>query len=179
LEQSDAQVFKKKFIPQPATGLSNGVSCALIVVCCIVQALLTTGCATTPVVPPADLSQPGWTTRQGQAVWRPGKAAPELAGDLVVATRDDGSCFIQFTKTPLPLVTAEATTNAWRLYIAPTDMTRSGGGDVPLRVVWFCLPRCLAHLSPGKAWSWQTLPDNGWKLTNPATGEFLEGYLTP
>jgi hypothetical protein len=179
LEQSDAQVFKKKIIPHQAAGRRKSVSRALIVVCGIVQTMLATGCGTIPAVPPADLSQPGWTTRQGQAVWRPGKAAPELAGDLVVATRDDGSCFVQFSKTPLPLVTAQATTNAWRLYIAPTDTTRSGGGEPPLRVVWFCLPRCLARLSPGKAWSWETRPDNGWKIANPATGEFLEGYLTP
>jgi len=172
-------VFKKKFTLRAPVSLHDRVSYALAVVCGIVQVLLATGCGTVPVVPPADLSQPGWTTRQGQAVWRPGKAAPELAGDLVVATRDDGSCFIQFTKTPLPLVTAEATTNAWRLCVAPTDTTRSGGGPAPLLVVWFCLPRCLAHLSPGKAWSWETLPDNGWRLANPATGEFLEGYLTP
>jgi hypothetical protein len=179
LEQSEAQVFKNNFTPRAATISSRRLSYALAVVCCIFQLLLATGCGTVPAVPPADLSQPGWTTRQGQAVWRPGKAAPELAGDLVVATRDDGSCFIQFAKTPLPLVTAQVTTNAWRLYIVPTDTTRSGGGEAPLRVVWFCLPRCLAHLSPGKPWRWETLQDNGWRLSNPTTGESLEGYLTP
>ncbi|MDB6023749.1 MAG: hypothetical protein JWQ04_3606 [Pedosphaera sp.] len=55
------------------------------------------GCQIFPKLPPADLSEAGWTVRQGQAVWRSKKSAPEIAGELLVATNYDGRALVQFT----------------------------------------------------------------------------------
>ena len=130
-------------------------------------------------MPPVNLSESGWTTHQGQAVWRAKKEAPEIAGDLMVATNPDGRSFVQFTKTPLPFVVAQSTADAWRIQFVPYNKTYSGRGAPPQRLVWLYLPRCLAGLPPPESWAWRRLPNNGWHLENHKTGEFLEVYLTP
>src|SRR6185503_6749264 len=45
------------------------------------SALLLTSCRTTLTLPPVNLSEPGWTLRQGQALWRSKRDAPEIAGE--------------------------------------------------------------------------------------------------
>src|SRR5690242_18775520 len=47
------------------------------------------GCMTMKPLPKVNFSEPGWTVRQGQAVWRPQREAPEIAGELLVASRAD------------------------------------------------------------------------------------------
>ena len=88
-------------------------------------------CHTVPPLPPVNLTEPGWTVLQGQAVWRTKKDAPEIAGELFVATNPDGRSFVQFTKTPLPFVVAQTTTNSWQIHFVPNDKTYSGRGKVP------------------------------------------------
>jgi len=44
-------------------------------------------CRTAPPLPPVNLSDPRWTLQQGQAVWRSQLNAPEIAGELLVASR--------------------------------------------------------------------------------------------
>ncbi len=170
-------MFKKKFIEKfkavlatAQVGRSLGPVTAL--------AAILTGCGTVPMAS-VNLSEPGWTTRQGQVVWRAKKDAPEIAGDLIVAANPDGRSFVQFTKTPLPFVVAQSTADAWRIQFVPLNKTYSGRGVPPKRLIWLYLPRCLAGLSPPEPWTWQSLPNNGWHLENRNTGEFLEGYLTP
>src|SRR6266545_7862873 len=46
-------------------------------------------CRTAPALPPVNLSEPRWTIQQGQAVWRSRRDAPEIAGELLLACRDD------------------------------------------------------------------------------------------
>src|SRR6266513_1380446 len=75
--------------------------------------LLGIGCRSLPPLPPANLSEPGWIVREGQAVWRPKKGAPEIAGEIMVATQNNGRTFVQFTKTPFPFVIARTETNSW------------------------------------------------------------------
>src|SRR5690349_12996809 len=77
--------------------------------------LLTPGCATIPRLPAADLKEPGWTVHEGQAVWKSKRGASEMAGEILVATRPDGTAFVQFTKTPFPFIIARATTNSWQI----------------------------------------------------------------
>src|SRR5881296_2669342 len=72
-------------------------------------------CRTASLLSPANLSGPGWTIREGQAVWRPKTEAPEIAGELLVATHRNGETFLQFTKTPLAFVVARITTNRWHI----------------------------------------------------------------
>src|SRR5436190_1004987 len=71
------------------------------------------GCRTAPL-PPVNLHEPGWTVREGQAVWKRDQNTPEIAGEVLLATRPDGCTFVQFTKTPFPMIIAQTTTNHWQ-----------------------------------------------------------------
>jgi hypothetical protein len=136
------------------------------------------GCRLVPRLPPVDLSAAGWKTYQGQAVWRTERNAPEIAGELLLATNSTGSAFVQFTKTPLPFIVAQSTASAWELHSVPDNKTYSGRGAPPVKALWLWLPVCLAGAPPQGSLSWQRLENNGWRLENRATGEFLEGYLS-
>jgi len=162
--------FNGKSSLTPATARSFGILLAF--------AIYAAGCGTIPM-PSVNLSEPGWTTRQGQAVWRAKRDAPEIAGDLMVATNPDGRSFLQFTKTPLPFVVAQSTADAWRIQFVPYNKTYSGRGVPPQKLIWLYLPRCLAGLPPPEPLTWRSLQNNGWHLENRNTGEFLESYLTP
>jgi hypothetical protein len=137
-----------------------------------------TACRTAPPLPPLNLAEAGWSTHQGQAVWRSKKGAPEISGELILATHTDGRNFVQFTKTPLPFVVAQSSTNTWQVLFVPNNKTYSGHGQPPARLVWLQLPRCLAGIAPPKPWSWQRLENHGWRLENRLSGELLEGYFT-
>jgi len=139
--------------------------------------LVLAGCFAAPRLAPADLSEPGWTVRRGQAVWHPRRDAPEIAGDLLIATRADGSVFAQFTKTPFPFAVAQAGPHGWQIEFPPQNRRYSGRGAPPARVVWFQLARALAGAGVAKPWSWRGT-EADWHLANAATGESLEGYLT-
>jgi hypothetical protein len=136
-------------------------------------------CRTAHPLPPVNLSDSGWTVRQGQAVWCARKDAPELAGEILVATRPDHSSFVQFTKTPLPFMVAQTTSDSWQIHSVPDDRTYAGRGKPPGRVIWLQLPGCLAGRPPPNPWKYETSSDNHWHLYNPGTGESLEGYLSP
>lgn len=141
---------------------------------CLTGALcLSAGCAT-PRLPPADFAQPGWRVQETQAVWRPGRDAPELVGELLVAVRDDGSRVVQFSKQSLPMVTAQSATNGWRL----TSPLRAGdyaGSPPPTdRVPWFQLDALPPRATTSPRWDLTRTAEGGWKLTNPRTGEVLE-----
>ncbi len=134
------------------------------------------GCRTLPPLPPANLSAPDWTVLQGQAIWKPAADAPEIAGDLLVATNRTGATFIQFTKTPFPLIIAQSTSNRWQIE-APVENRRfARNGAPPQRVMWFQLPRALGGNPPQERWRWTARNEN-WRLENPATGERLEGFV--
>jgi hypothetical protein len=133
------------------------------------------GCLSLHPLPPANLSEPGWTIRQGQAVWKTGKKAPEIAGEVLLATKTDGSTFVQFTKTPFPFAIAQTTSNAWQFEIPPQNKRYSAPGKPPARIVWFQLANALAGKPVAKGWTWQN-SDGNWQLKN-SSGESLEGYL--
>lgn len=135
------------------------------------------GCLSLHPLPKADLSQPGWTVRQGQAVWKPpGPKSPEIAGDLLLATRTDGSAFVQFTKTPFPFVIAQKTSNRWQLEIPPQNKRYTRPGKPSARIVWFQLVNALAGKPLAKGWTWHDSGSN-WELKS-SSGESLEGFLS-
>ncbi|MDB6067116.1 MAG: putative lipoprotein [Pedosphaera sp.] len=173
----------KKNLNQDSTSGSTGDRrpCGIGAFSCLLllASLCILGCQAIPPMPAVNLSESGWTTHQGQVVWRSKTAAPEIAGELVVASNPDGRTFVQFTKTPLPFIVAQATTNTWQIHIIPNNKTYSGHGLPPSRLSWLYLPRCLSGYPPPKFWSWHQTDANGWRLENSLTGEFLEGYLTP
>src|SRR5262245_61755748 len=135
-----------------------------------------TGCRSLPPLPPANLSEPGWTVKQGQAVWRSKKDAPEIAGEIMVATKKDGGIFVQFTKTPFPFIIARTQTNSWQLEVPTRNKRYPAPDHPPERTIWFHLPRALAGEQLKKPWSWKA-KENQWRLENPSTGESLEGYF--
>jgi hypothetical protein len=139
-------------------------------------ALLIGGCRTTPM-PPVNLKEPGWIVREGQAVWKRDRNAEELAGEVIVATRDRNG-FVQFTKTPFPMIIAQTTPNHWQVEIPIQNRRFAGPGSPPKRLIWAHLPSLLMGHAAPKGWSWKLSPDNSWTLENSHTGETLQGYLS-
>lgn len=139
-------------------------------------AISLSGCATAPPLPPVNLQEPGWRVRQGQAVWQKSQSAPELAGEILVATRPDGRAFVQFSKNPFPLMIAQGTVKGWEVIVPTQNKRYAGSGVPPARLIWLWLPRVLSGQPPPKHWTWHS-NTNGWRLRNPTTGESLEGYF--
>jgi len=134
------------------------------------------GCRALPPLPAANLSEQGWTVRQGQAIWRRETGAPEIAGELLVGTRTNGETVVQFTKTPFPVVIAQRNSTHWQIQAPTRNETHVGPGNPPGRVIWFRLAETLAGNSLPQPWSWR-VDQNGWSLENRTRGELLSGYF--
>jgi hypothetical protein len=137
---------------------------------------LASACQTLGPLPPVDLKEPGWTVREGQAVYRRNRTEPEIAGEILVATRPDGSSVVQFTKAPFPLMIARTTPAGWQVEEPARNRRYSGHGHTPGRILWLALPRALTGRPLPKDIQWRS-DANGWHLENRQTGESLEGYL--
>lgn len=135
-----------------------------------------TACRTAPL-PKVSLTDPGWNVLQGQAAWRSKASAPEIAGEILLATSPDGRALIQFTKTPFPFVIAQRTTNAWQIEVPAQNKIHRFPGRPPARVLWFHLPRAVAGEPLPKPWRWNQSSET-WHLENVSTGESLEGYFS-
>lgn len=149
---------------------------ALLLCAC---ALWFCGCRTPSPLPPADFAAPGWQVRQGQAVWQPTRARPELAGELLLATRQNGDFFVQFSKTPFALATAQVMNGRWQIEFGNGERRWGGRGKPPGRFAWFQLPRALATASWDQPWRFTQSSSGSWRLENPRTGETLEGGFLP
>ncbi len=156
-------------------GLTRTTSFALY----LLIALLLTGCSTLAPLPPADLSAPGWTVKRGQAVWKFGNEAPEVVGDLVVAVRAEGEMFSQFSKAPLTVAVARVAASHWELDLAMFQRRLTGRGTPDNRFAFFQLARQIGHLELPAPWVFSTEADGRWRLANPRTGEYLEGFWEP
>jgi hypothetical protein len=143
----------------------------------VLAAFLVISCRTAPVLPPTDLSSPGWQIRQGQAVWKPSKNRPELTGDLLLAVNTNGNCVIQFTKTPFALAFAQVADGRWQIEFGSAHRSWSGQGQPPKRLVWFQLPRVLAGNPADAPWKFEQKADHSWRLNNLGAGEYLEGQI--
>jgi hypothetical protein len=140
----------------------------------MLAALFLVSCRTTPL-PPANFSAPGWRVLQGQAVWKPDRKRPELTGDLLLATNVNGNFFVQFTKNPFPLMTAQVSGGRWQIESGADGRAWRGHGTGPNRVGWFQLPRALAGGKLADGWQFERPTPDSWRLENPRTGETLEG----
>jgi hypothetical protein len=134
------------------------------------------GCQTGAPLPKVNLQEPGWAVHEGQAVWRLQHGTREIAGDLIVATGPDERSFVQFSKSPFPLVIAQRAEKKWAVEFPPQNKHYAGRGAPPLRLIWLYLPRVLTGQPPPKGWIWRSDKEH-WHLENPATGESLEGYF--
>ena len=138
-----------------------------------------TSCRTAPPLPAANLSAPGWHVMQGQAVWQPPGNRPELTGDLLLATNVNGNFFVQLTKNPFPIVTAEAIGDAWQIEFGADQHPWRGRGKLPTRFGWLQLPRALLSGQTAGSWRFENIATNTWRLANSHTGESLEGGFFP
>ncbi len=124
-------------------------------------------------------SGPGWHVQQGQALWRPKRGLPEFGGDLVLASHADGSCLIQFDKTPMSILSAQTTSTAWLISFPQRQMHFTGRGPGPARFAWLYLPAALAGKPLPSSLHFERKADGGWRLENTRTGETVEGFLSP
>jgi len=150
----------------------------LRVILTLLLAVFVTGCRTSTPMPPADFSGGGWQVRQGQALWKPSASRPELAGELLFATRTNGDCFVQFDKIPFPLAVAQIKGDEWHIRFGTGKYAWRGRGEPPGRFVWFQLPRALASQPLAIHWKFESAGES-WRLENGRTGESLEGSFTP
>lgn len=141
--------------------------------------LLSGGCRSLVPLPPADLSAPGWRMREGQAVWKPSRGRPELAGELMFAARTNGDFFSQFAKPPFTLATAQITRRRWQIELGQPGRVWSGHGEPPARFVWFELGRILDRKDSSRNWRYTGDVGGAWRLENLRTGETLEGRFFP
>ena len=141
-------------------------------------AIFSSGCQT-PTTYLFTAAGPGWRVQEGQALWRPQRGYPELAGDLVEVTDQNGRCLLQFSKTPLTLVSAQVTRTNWLIQFPPQEMFFTGRGKPPARFTWLYLHSALSGESLPSDFQFQRKTDGGWRLENARSGETLEGYLEP
>ena len=140
---------------------------------------LLTACSTTPRLPPADLSQPGWKVRQAQAVWTPKRGGPEIAGEVLIASHGDKRAFVQFSKTPFPILVAQTAPERWEMTFVPEQRTFGGGGRPWPRFPWLYLaPALQGDKLPDKL-IFNPVGTEGWRLENRSTGEVIEGSFLP
>jgi len=147
---------------------------------CLIWLLMITGCRTVPELPAVDPSQAGWQMRQGQAVWKPNTNAPELAGELIWATHPDGRFLLQFLKTPIVMVEAQGSDEAWRISFPARERTIRGsrGRSPSQRLGWLYLAKALQGETLDHPWSFKRAGEK-WTFANARTGEMIEGYLRP
>lgn len=145
----------------------------------ILLAVVATGCRTAPPLPPADFSSDGWQVRHGQAVWKPSKGRPELAGELIFATNANGDSFVQFDKTPFTLAVARVVGDRWQINLGGGRYVANGKVPPPRRFAWFQFPRALAGEELRSPWTFSQPTKDSWRLENFWTGETLEGALDP
>ncbi len=140
-------------------------------------ALCLTGCQTVSKSSPFNLSEPGWRLQQGQALWRSKKEAPEIAGEIVLATNANGRAFVQFLKNPLPLVTAEIGPLGWHVEFIPKKRSFSGRGRPPGQLIWLQLLRGLEQGMLPRYFQFSKAPDGGTHIENNRTGESITLFL--
>ena len=137
------------------------------------------GCRTTTGTSLFTTSGPGWHVQEGQALWRPGRGLPELGGDLVLVSHEDGRCAIEFAKTPLSLVSAQTTRTNWLIRFPAQQMSFAGRHAPPTRFAWLYLGTALSGEPLPSDFLFQRKTGGGWRLENTRSGETLEGYLEP
>jgi len=121
----------------------------------------------------------GWQFSQGQAIWKAGEKRPELAVEFILAKDSSGRNNLQVTKTYLPVLLAQSTTNRWLIQFPSQKMSFSGHGEPPERFLWLYLSDALAGKTLPAKIAFTSQTNGGWKLANNKSGEWIQGYLSP
>jgi len=143
------------------------------------------GCHTVPTLPPADTSRPGWTLRQGQALWRVSGEAPDVAGELLFAANANGRLLLKFSKNPLPIVSVQCSNELWRVDFIPQRRSVGGTGTPTSRsvmahpAIWLGLARALNGIPPRSPLGFDGATNGSWTITNRLSGETISGFLHP
>src|SRR4051794_35931045 len=135
------------------------------------------GCRSVPAPGPIDISQPGWRGRQGQALLGKKANAPEIAGEIILATNASQRAFVQFLKNPPPLLTAEIAPRHWQIEFIPEKRHYAGPGRPPRRLLWLQL---LANLQQSQAkppLSFNKMDDGSFRIEDHKTGERITLFL--
>lgn len=139
--------------------------------------IFASSCRTPPKAAPIDLSGSDWQTRQGQALWRSKKDAPEIAGEVVLGTNSTGRAFLQFLKNPLPLVTAENSPDRWSIEFIPEQRSFSGGGTPPVQLTWLHLLRAFQDIKPPKRFAFTKPDSREIQIEDNVSGERIRLFL--
>ncbi len=131
-----------------------------------------------PQFPPVALASRGWTSDETPVVWRPSAKAPELTGELLFASHEDGSRFIQFSKGGLPVVIAQQSVGLWRISSSLRSGSYGGHGAPPSSIVWFQL-RSVPPVAMALPWVLARSTNGSWTVVHSRTGETLEGPGAP
>jgi len=91
----------------------------------------------------------------------------------------NGNVFIQFSKMPFPLATAQISGDEWQIEFGADKFSWHGRGTPPNRLAWLQLPRALLGTNIGDNWRFTRVETSSWRLENPRTGETLEGEFFP
>jgi hypothetical protein len=164
---------------EPAINLKNVRVRRSFFILSALALMICAGCRMANPLPAANFSAPGWRVQQGQAVWKPSASRPELAGDLLLATNVNGNFFVQFSKIPFPLASAQISGDQWQIEFGADKYLWHGRGTPPNRFAWFQLPRALRDANLGGNWKFTRAETNSWRLENSHTGETLEGEFFP
>lgn len=135
------------------------------------------GCSRVVSLPEVDLTDPQWTVWEGQALWKPRSDLPALAGDLIVARNGKEDVLISFSKSPIPIFTAQKSGRFWRIDFVEQGKSYSGIGRPPKRFVWFRLPALLEGASAPKHWEVEEVAEDDWSMSNRRTGETIRVVL--
>jgi hypothetical protein len=158
--------------------LESRLLCLVLWVAALPIFMLSAGCQTS-VKSLFIASGPGWHVQEGQALWRPRHGYPEIGGDVVLASHEDGRCLIQFAKTPMSLVMAQTAGTNWLIQFPPARMSFSGRGKSPTRFAWLYLHTALSGGQLPPPFRFEREPEGGWRLENTRSGETLKGFLAP
>jgi hypothetical protein len=126
-----------------------------------------------------DLTEHGWRVRQGEAVWQAKPGMPALAGELVVVTNGGDCGFVQFSKSPFPLVTVRSEADRWQIEFPPQRRSFRGRGVPPARFGWLHLERAFRGRPLPESWKFVGQAGGDWRLENNVTGESIAGFLGP
>ncbi len=147
---------------------------------CAVMGLLlwpAVSCRTVAPLPAVNLTEPGWTLRQGQALWRSRRDAPEIAGEVIFARHTSGRTLLELAKNPLPFVTVQTSGELWQVEFVPQKRRFSGKGVPTNRLLWVHLARALNGTTPPSPLKFEKTGADAFTLENPATGERISGFL--